>query len=450
MKKIISILLIIVMMFSIAIFSSSCGNRGKDDGSTKSGSLSDKSPSSSTVSSSADSTSSTNSAVSKEPVSLTFLRIGNDAPEAEYWKSLIKDFEEKNTNIKIQYDDAAIGEPMETKLNTLFAGGAGPDIIGHGILSVANRVEAGHYTPISEYFSKWDGKEDIMESVLANGTYKGEVYGLAYSTTPFVFAYRKDMFKDAGLDPEKPPQTWDELKDYAKRLTVKTGDRITRAGFAFPMAAGNFVEFDVFVFGNGGRFYDENNMPTINTPEKAEVFEFLKGFIDEVNIPYNSNEVNPFIKGNAAMTLINNVALRPVLADPELKDKIGVAVPPYNKKKATFSGCNMLFIGGDCKNKDEAWKFIEAALTKEQIIERSKKLNIPVTRKSLIDEFAKLDPYNAVRAECVSAGIGMPRTTWSPRFQAIRNEMVQKVLYSKASIQEALTEAQNKLMEEIK
>ena len=52
------------------------------------------------------------------------------------------------------------------------------------------------------------------------------------------------------------------------------------------MAAGNFVG-DVFVFGNGGRFVDDNGMPTINTPEKAEA-EFLKSFIDEVNIPYNA------------------------------------------------------------------------------------------------------------------------------------------------------------------
>ena len=106
-------------------------------------------------------------------------------------------------------------------------------------------------------------------------------------------------------------------------------------------------------------------------------------------------------------------------------------------------------MGSNCKNTDEAWKFIEMALTKEQVLERSKMLNIPVTRKSLIDEFSKLDPYNAVRAECVEVGIGMPRTTWSPRFQALRNEMVQKVLYSKASIEEVLDEAQNKLLEDI-
>ena len=151
-----------------------------------------------------------------EKVALNFLRIGNDKPEADYWKALIADFQGKNPNTVINYDDAAIGEPMETKLNALFAAGTGPDIIGHGILSVAKRVELKHYSPITEYFDKWEDKDDIMPSVLANGTYQDNIYGLAYSTTPFIFAYRKDFFEEAGLDPEKPPQTWDELKDYAR------------------------------------------------------------------------------------------------------------------------------------------------------------------------------------------------------------------------------------------
>lgn len=382
-------------------------------------------------------------------VSLNFLRIGNDKPEADYWKALIADFEKKNPEIKINYDDAAIGEPMETKLNTLFAAGAGPDIIGHGILSVAKRVELKHYLPITEYYEKWEGKDDIMPSVLANGTYREEVYGLAYSTTPYVFAYRKDLFKEAGLDPEKPPQTWEELKEYAKKLTVSNNGAITRAGFAFPMAAGNFVEFDVFTFGNGGSYYDKDGNPTLNTDEVKGAFEYLMSFLPEVNLPYNNNETNPFIKGNAAMTLINNVALRPMLANEEYKDKIGIAVPPSKTKKATFSGCNMLFMGSGCKNRDEAWKFMQSALSKEQVLKRSSDLNIPVVRKSLVADFAKMAPYNDVRVQCVSLGIGMPRTVWSPTFQKIRNEMVQKVLYDKSSPEEAIKGAQDKLMKEI-
>ena len=122
------------------------------------------------------------------PVELTFQRIGSDAAEHDYWSWVIEEFEKANPDVKILYDDAAIGADMDTKLNTLFAAGDGPDLIGHGILSVASRVEQGHYLPIDDYFNAWSGKDNLMPSVLANGTYKGHVYGVGYSSTPFVFA----------------------------------------------------------------------------------------------------------------------------------------------------------------------------------------------------------------------------------------------------------------------
>ena len=386
-----------------------------------------------------------------QDITLKFVRIGNDEAEAEYWKGLIARFEEKTPGIKVQYDDAAVGEPMETKLNSMFSAGIGPDLIGHGIMSVAARAEAKNYQPITKYFNTWEGKDDIMPSVLANGTYNKEVYGLAYSTTPYVFAYRKDMFSAAGLDPESAPKTWAELKQYAEKLTVREGDRIITSGFSFPKSAGNFVEFDCFVFGNGGRYYDADGNPTIDTPEKVEAFRFLSSFLNDVSIPFSNTEVNPFVNGSAAMTLINNVALTGMLKNEEYKDKIGIALPPSNEGKAqeTFAGCNMLFVGGDCKNPDAAFQFIAFALTNEEVMKRATDLNIPVTRQSQVEAFTALNPMNAVRAACVTNGIGMPRTTWAASFQKIRNTMVQEVLYGKTTPEDALKAAQQAMLDEI-
>lgn len=385
-----------------------------------------------------------------ESMTLKFVRIGNDTAEANYWKRVISDFNKANAGIVVTYDDAAIGEPMETKLNSLFSAGLGPDIIGHGILSVAARVEASHYQPMTKYFEKWEGREDLMESVLANGTYKGEIYGLAYSTTPFVFAWRKDLFEKEGLDPEKPPVNWAELESYARLLTKKDqAGQIIQSGFAFPRSAGNFVEYDTLVFGNGGRFCDEAGQPTLNRPEQLETLEFLADFVTDVSIPFNSNETSPFIAGTAAMTLINNVALTPMLKNEDDIGKVGIAMPPYNKTPATFCGCNMLFIGGDCQYPDEAFSFIAHALTKEEVLARARELGIPVTRKSQVDAFIQMDEMNRVRAECVEKGIGMPRTTWAAAFQRIRNDLVQQVLYNKMPAAEALARAQSDLEAEI-
>ena len=209
------------------------------------------------------------------------------------------------------------------------------------------------------------------------------------------------------------------------------------------------VEYDVFVFGNGGLFMDENSDPTLNTDAALGAFEFLSSFIDEVNLPYDANETNPFITGNAAMTLINNVALRPILENEEYAGKIGIAVPPTNGTAATFCGCNMLFIGCDCKYPEAAFDFITFALSPEIELRRAEMLNVPVTRTSLIEEYVALDSFNAIRAECVEIGVGMPRAIWSTQFQTIRNEMVQKVLYGESDPATALDDAQEKLLDEI-
>ncbi|MBQ1255909.1 MAG: extracellular solute-binding protein [Clostridia bacterium] len=375
-----------------------------------------------------------------EAVTLSFLRIGNDEPERNYWHWVIEEFEKANPGIRIAYEEAAIGDPMETVLNTRFASGEGVDLIGHGILSVAQRVEANQYMAIDEYFDAWEGKDDIMPAVLANGTYKDHVYGLGYSVTPFVFAYRIDLLEEAGIE---VPTTWDELADAARELTrYNEMGEVEFSGFAFPTTGGNLVELDVFVYGNGGAYIVDGE-PVFEDNEKiAEALSFLKELLPEVNLTYSANEVNPFVSGSAAMTLINNAALTTMLGNPEYEGKVGIALPPNNGVDASFCGCNMLFIGKTCKNPDEAFKFMSFAMSAESTLKRAEMTKIPVTLTSLVDAYAEMDPWNAARSLCVENGTGMPRVIWSTGFQAVRNELHQNALFGGMDIYEALSKAQ--------
>lgn len=380
---------------------------------------------------------------------LSFLRIGTDAAERDYWNWVIEDFESKNPGVTIAYDEAAIGSDMDTKLNTLFAAACGPDVIGHGILSVAQRVEMGQYQAIDAYFDAWEGKDDLLPSVLANGTYKEHVYGLGYSVTPYVFAYRKDLLDEAGL---KVPTTWQELADTARALTQKDEHgEVTFSGFCFPTTGGNLVELDVFVFGNGGAWMDEVSNPTMTGEEKVEALSYLKELLPDVNMTYSSSETNPFVKGLAAMTLINNVGLTTMMSDPEYEGKLGIALPPANEghQQATFSGCNMLFIGGDSTHQDEAFSFISHVLSGESTLKRAEMTSIPVTLASLSEQYAQMDPWNQARLDCVANGTGMPRATWATQFQTIRNNLVQSVLFGEDEPEAALTQAQDDLLFEI-
>ena len=380
-------------------------------------------------------------------VQLSFLRIGNDEAERTFWNNVISSYGADHPGVMIAYDEAAIGDAMDEKLTAAFSGNSGPDIIGHGIMSIASRAEQGHYVPITRFYDNWAGKSDIFPQLVQLGTYKGDVYGIAYSPTPYVFAYRKDLLAAAGYD--KPPQTWGELLECAEKLTVKdAGGNITQAGFAFPSAGGNLVEYDVFAFGNGGGFVDANGGPTLNSPENIEAMQYVQKLMP-FSIPYNNNETNPFMTGNAAMTLIDNIKLSPMFKDAAYKDKIALAMPPVNKgKPADFSGCRLLFIGKDCKNQQAAFDFIQYAVSKPIVQKRAEDLAVPVVLASAQDWYISLDPFNAVRVDCVSNGIGMPTTTWASIFQRVRNEAVQSV-QNGGDPAKALNDAQQKLQQQI-
>ena len=376
----------------------------------------------------------------EEKVTLSFLRIGNDEAERAFWQWAIEAFEKENADVRIAYEEAPIGESMDTVLNTRFASGEGVDLIGHGILSVAQRVEANQYMAIDEYFDSWEGKDDIMPSVLANGTYNGHVYGLGYSVTPYVFAYRSDLLEEAGI---AVPTTWDELADAARELTKKNeSGEVEFAGFCYPQTGGNLVELDVFVYGNGGQYIVDGEPVFADNEAVAGALSFLRELIPDVSLTYSSSEVNPFVSGSAAMTLINNAALTTMLKNPEYEGKVGIALPPNNGVKASFCGCNMLFIGTKCQNPDAAFRFVSFVLSKEATLKRAEMVKIPVTRTSLVEAYAAMDPMNLARSECVTYGTGMPRVTWSTGFQAVRNELSQNVVFGDMDIAEALNKAQ--------
>ncbi len=376
----------------------------------------------------------------EEGVSLSFVRIGNDEAERSYWQWVIGQFEKEHPDIHIEYDEKAIGDAMDSALNTRFAAGDGYDIIGHGILSVAQRVEAGQYLAIDEYFDSWEGKDDIMPAVLANGTYKDHVYGLGYSVTPYVFAYRIDLLEEAGID---VPRSWEELADAARELTrVNDSGEVEFSGFCYPTTGGNLVELDVFVYGNGGRYIEDGTPVFADNAEIKGALEFLHDLLPDTNLTYSSNEVNPFVSGSAAMTLINNAALTTMLNNPDYAGKVGIALPPNNGTPASFCGCNMLFIGSTCQHPDEAFEFISFALSLDSCLKRAEMVRIPVTRQSLVEAYAQMDEWNEARSLCVSFGTGMPRVTWSTAFQTVRNELSQSVLFGAADVDEALTKAQ--------
>lgn len=122
------------------------------------------------------------------------------------------------------------------------------------------------------------GKDDLVSSALATGEYEGHYYSIPFRHDGAGLFYNKDLFAAAGLDPEHPPQTWAQLVEYCKKLTVTKDGKTTQYGIAWPMGnVNNGVErYLALLFDHGGKLLNQDQTRfTLDTPEAIAALDAL-------------------------------------------------------------------------------------------------------------------------------------------------------------------------------
>ena len=111
--------------------------------------------------------------------------------------------------------------------------------------------------------------EDIFPGPLSSVTYEGGIYGIPRGANTIALYYNADMFKAAGLDPDNPPKTWDELYEAAKELTDPSKNVYGLAFSAVGTEEGTF-QFLPWLQMTGG---DYDNVNTEGARQGAELLE---------------------------------------------------------------------------------------------------------------------------------------------------------------------------------
>lgn len=391
---------------------------------------------------------------SGEKVKLVFLRVGTDTEKKAYWQKMMDGFTKENPNIEIEYQEAPAGDDFETKLNTGFASGTAPDIINFTMASMGTRVPLGQYAVLDEYMEGWDGKEDFMETALALGNINGKQYGIPLIADPRILIYNKEMFEEAGLDPDSPPTTWEELKEAHEALIKKDGDTVVQTGLGIPTSGTNTQHwFSIFMEQNGVKNLvdDDNDTILCNTPEAIEAAEFMKELVDDGVIFWNADnsDENPFATGKAAMTFASDIDFANWNTG-DLEGKIAMADPISGTRQATFSGMNFMYMSGETEHKEEVWKFIEYVSTPENMWTRYEDLGNAVMRESLKDRYVAEDPetHEAIYTS-ISCGTGSPKVAYANSVYNIIGQAMEQIMYDVSSPEDALNSAAEKIQEEI-
>lgn len=237
--------------------------------------------------------------------------------EAKGTQRAVEEFNKTHPNIEVVYT----GQPdLDKKVIAAVRAGDPPAIVSVGNnQNFPQLVAGGTYMPLEDLFEEVGFDFDnynYWEPWTARAmTIDGTIYALPYTNWVEVLVYNKDMFREAGLDPENPPRTIEEFNEAQRALTKKDADgNITQTGLSFRTTfPGWFVAYYPYMFGAEPEdLYDAENREFLKPPELYEAWEWLQGMAEEFGADALQRfeagfgdwgtEAEPFLSGKMAMT----------------------------------------------------------------------------------------------------------------------------------------------------
>jgi multiple sugar transport system substrate-binding protein len=336
-----------------------------------------------------------------------------------------------------------------------------PDVIVEDRPQLPDRAKNNIETSLGEM-----AKADNIDSKLfwpftwEQATVDGQPYGLPYETDIRVLYWNKAAFKDAGLDPEKPPANWDDLWSYADKLDQKTGDKLERVGF-HPLF-GN-MDLDQWAWNDGGQWMDPKTKKfTLNDKHNVETLDWIKKWSDRYGKANWEAFRGTFGQGNQDGFMSGRVAMMVDIAgytsflnffNPNLstkdKERLGWGVAPIppapGHQPASLSGGFALSIPRGAKNPKPAWEFIKYAVFQGQASWARDTYSIPTIEKlAKEDPTLNGDPNWQFFVKAMDYGRAGDFNPYYPRWSDLLGPARDAVLDGKMTSQQALDEAQQK------
>lgn len=286
---------------------------------------------------------------------LTILRPGTPEKVKRYLEPAIEEFEAANPDIDVE--PVYMGwQAWINKYQTLFQAGDQPDVILWWDKQLSEAGVREKLVPLEDYVDK-EVIAAFPDSLIEAGKRDGKLYLLPVSACSFVFMYRKDVFAEAGLDPNKPPQTFQEMLEYAKRIKQKTD--VVPIGLQAKATEPGHEQVALLYHAWTGKPFLKDNKPIFNTPEAVEMLEFwksLKPYAQPGAMQYDRGDLRaPFRDGKIAMIFGDSAWIVPMLQEKfgkNLDDSpIGFALPPAGPAgRVSWLGAD----GWAITNKDKA------------------------------------------------------------------------------------------------
>jgi multiple sugar transport system substrate-binding protein len=344
---------------------------------------------------------------------------------------------------------------MVAKLAQAIASGEVPDLMGLDLIYGPQFEAAGQLVDITDYFKDDPHLATASPGHMMVATYEDRLYGVPLYADVSALFYNKDLFRQAGLDPDKPPTSLAEIREYADKITALGGDI---KGYFLPgsCAGCNIFTVGPLMWASGATIEpDADGNPLVGEGVK-EVLQWARDMIAAGNVHEDARAENGetfhlrFGSGKLGMMGTGNFNI--TLAREQNPDMdFGIALLPGVEpgSAASFIGGDLVTIPKGSTRVDDAVDFMRFLLSDEVQVEGYAKLLNLTTRSDMTD-----NPYFAAEplVQDVAQALGVGRTPYTLKFFELINspqgpwlQMLQRAYYTDEDLDTIIAETQEQM-----
>ena len=370
-------------------------------------------------------------------------------------------FQKRNPGIQLQVEYIPGGKNHINKLIAAIAAGSPPDMVTLDVIATEGMCRLNALLPLDEAVKNNPklSADSFPPGPLGTGRCDGKLYALPFGGDASFVVYNKAYFKERGLDPEKPPETWAEFTAAAQKLTFdRNGDRKPDVyGFHFIPSQPSLTTFYWLphFWMAGGVFNDrDKKVFTFDSPAGDRALTFLMDIAlkhkaippSDIGAAGTTDPLIEFLQGRAAMSFAGSNVIGRVARDAPSME-IGIMPHPRPSPEVaatTFSGGdNVAIMNTIPKDKlPAATKLMEFLVSVEgQRIWQETKYFVPVRRELLEDEYYRERPLDKAALGIYLTAHEPPVTAHYVEVQQYLRDAFEETAFEVAKPKDALAKA---------
>lgn len=369
---------------------------------------------------------------------------------------LCAQYHEENPNITVTPVYAGSYADTRTKVQAAIKGGNTPDLAIMFSIDLYSLLAMDAIADIDSFCTTEEDQEwlnGFYDGFMMNSRDGETTYGIPWQRSTIVLYYNKDAFEAAGLDPEQPPTTWDELYEDAQKLTITENGQTTQYGIQIPSDGYAYWMLQTFcVQQDGFNLMNDTGTETYYDDDRtATGLKFWKSLSEDGSQPSGivawATTPSDFLEGKTAMMYHTTGNLTNVKNNATFD--FGVAMLPENESfgSPTGGGNFYIFKGVSEERQQAAFDFIKWMTDDERVAQWSIDTGYVATRPSAYEtdrmkKYAEEFPYCLVARDQLEYGYAELSTYNQAEVQKAIDDAISYVMTDQQDVETALAAAQ--------